>query len=67
MCATRRTNLQTYIGVFHTLLGQAGDREGLAVVFKIYFPCCSGVGSAVTGNEWIKNEKPDKVIFPLLF
>lgn len=67
MCAARRTNLQTDIGVFYALLGQAGDRDGLAVLFEIYFPRCSGVGSAVTGNEWIKNEKLDKVISLLLF
>lgn len=39
------SDLQTDVSVLHTLLRQAGDGEGLAVVFKVQSEGCSGLGS----------------------
>lgn len=46
-----RTYLQTNICIFHTLFSQAGDGHALAVLFKIDFPCCSGLSSVDLANK----------------
>lgn len=52
---SRRTDLQTNVGVFHTLVRQAGDGEDLAVVLKIDLACCSRLGPAdlVNASKYI--------------
>lgn len=39
-------DLETDIGVFHTLLSQTGDGEVLAVLLEIDLACAPGLGSA---------------------
>lgn len=53
---TLKADLQTDVGVFHTLLSQAGEGEVLAVLFKIDLARCSGLGSAGLVNTRIKNK-----------